>query len=375
MKKRVSALLSGLLLCLLLVPALVSTAWAKDYDEIVNYDIIVEPNVDDGSLHFTVSFDWKALEALPHGQELKVGIPNGSVREVQALTDNIESLDNDNSYMWIYLDRAYAAGETFHFAYSWVQEYMYTLDENGGVSYDYTPGWFDEARVDHMTVTWVKPAGVDGTMSYDADQPSRWTDSVGTFTGTDLPHGAKIHLTVTYPSWPAELSWENSSNNAPDDWGGYHGGSDSYDDAGDRVVTFLFITIFILVICISIVKAARRDGYAGGFGTHYVFVNNLWYPAGPDGKPKPGSVGTAHKPKPPASHSSSGGGFGGGKHGGGFGGGGFGGGSHCACASSCACACACACAGGGRAGCSAKNLYGAIRLDEEMSRRLEERGQ
>ena len=64
------------------------------------------------------------------------------------------------------------------------------------------------------------------------------------------------------------------------------------------------------------------------------------------------------------------GGFGGG-HGGGFGGGGFGGGSHCACASSCACACACACAGGGRAGCSAKNLYGAVHLDQELTREME----
>ena len=62
-------------------------------------------------------------------------------------------------------------------------------------------------------------------------------------------------------------------------------------------------------------------------------------------------------------------GFGGGSRGGGFGGGGFGGGSHCACASSCACACACACAGGGRAGCSAKNLYG-VGLDETLSEKL-----
>ena len=64
------------------------------------------------------------------------------------------------------------------------------------------------------------------------------------------------------------------------------------------------------------------------------------------------------------------GGFGGGSRGGGFGGGGFGGGSHCACASSCACACACACAGGGRAGCSAKNLYGAIHLNEDASEKM-----
>ena len=75
---------------------------------------------------------------------------------------------------------------------------------------------------------------------------------------------------------------------------------------------------------------------------------------------------TKHKPAPPRSS-----GFGGGKRGGGFGGGGFGGGSsHCACASSCACACACACAGGGRAGCSAKNLYGAVNLSEELTENL-----
>lgn len=38
--------------------------------------------------------------------------------------------------------------------------------------------------------------------------------------------------------------------------------------------------------------------------------------------------------------------------------------------SSCACACACACAGGGRAGCSAKNLYGAKYDPEKMKRAL-----
>ncbi len=115
----------------------------------------------------------------------------------------------------------------------------------------------------------------------------------------------------------------------------------------------MVVTLFV-VICIVVLMCSRGYGYAGGFGTRYVFVNHLWYPAGPDGRPRPGSVGTKTKPSPPRS----GGGFGGGSRGGGFGGGGFGGGSHCACASSCACACACACAGGGRAGCSAKNLYG-----------------
>ena len=33
---------------------------------------------------------------------------------------------------------------------------------------------------------------------------------------------------------------------------------------------------------------------------------------------------------------------------------------------------ACACAGGGRAGCSAKNLYGAVHLNRDVTRSVEE---
>lgn len=60
---------------------------------------------------------------------------------------------------------------------------------------------------------------------------------------------------------------------------------------------------------------------------------------------------------------------------GGFGGGSTrvfiaGGGRSCACASSCACACACACAGGGRAGCSIKNFYGASIQTEKFIKTL-----
>ena len=147
---------------------------------------------------------------------------------------------------------------------------------------------------------------------------------------------------------------------------------DWYDEDEDTGMAALFLTLIITIFIVwAVVWILRElgDGYAGGFGTRYVFVNHLWYPAGPDGKPRPGSVGTKTRPRPPRS---GGGGFGGGSRGGGFGGGGFGGGGgHCACASSCACACACACAGGGRAGCSAKNLYGAVKLNQEVTKQLQ----
>ena len=84
------------------------------------------------------------------------------------------------------------------------------------------------------------------------------------------------------------------------------------------------VIVMVMVFCIVYAITRASDGYRGGFcAPRYVFVNNLWFPAGPDGRPKPGSVGMKRRPAPPPSHRS--GGFGGGSRGGGFGGGGFGG--------------------------------------------------
>ena len=127
------------------------------YDEIVNYQVDVTPNTEDGSLAIQVTLDWKPLEDLPATNPqggARVGIPNGSIREMTALTDNIQSIDHDNSLAYIDFTQSYDANETFRFAFRWVQEYMYTLSDSGAVSYDYTPGWFKEAPVDVMTLTW-----------------------------------------------------------------------------------------------------------------------------------------------------------------------------------------------------------------------------
>lgn len=354
-----------LLLTLLAAVCFTVTAWA-DYDYIEQYGVMVTPNTEDGSLLITVKLEWTPLEELPYGQELKIGVPNGSIRDVAAQTDNIERLDFDNSYMYVYLDRGYDANETFSFAYSWVQEYMYQLD-GSAVTYDYTAGWFDEAKIGQMTLIWNDPAGLTGQLESTGTASGELVRSENRLicTAEDLSYGETMGVSARYGSWPVQLSAENSRDNMPSDYDSYDNWSDDdyYEDDTGAAIMGMIIMIFVVVFIIAIITAARRgDGYAGGFGTRYVFVNHLWYPAGPDGKPRPGSVGTKTKPRPPRS---GGGGFGGGSRGGGFGGGGFGGGSHCACASSCACACACACAGGGRAGCSAKNLYG-VQLDETV---------
>lgn len=106
MKKTICRALLCLLLAACLLPLTARTAHAdKIYDEIVNYQVDVTPNTEDGSLAIQVTLDWKPLEDLPatNSQKggAKIGIPNGSIREMTALTDNIQSIDHDNSYAYI----------------------------------------------------------------------------------------------------------------------------------------------------------------------------------------------------------------------------------------------------------------------------------
>lgn len=356
-----------LLICLLLLPA-AAFADSGDLDEIERYDLVVTPNTADGSLDIVATLDWKVLDQGPV-EWVQIGIPNGSVTNLTAKTTTIDHMNFDSSYVYIYFDRGYQDGETIHFSYSWTQSYMYQLN-GSAVSFNYTPGWFDEACVDEMSVTWNTVAGASGTFDASvAGGTSVWLDNTaadGTYsvTASDLEHGTRVSLNASYAAWPAALDSTKSEDNLPSeyeggDYGDY-GGYDDYYSSGLESIIGSVITIVIVIVVLSIVFSANaRRSWAGGFGTRYVFFNGLYYPMGRDGRPRPGSVGTPHKPTPPPPPR--GGGFGGGR-GGGFGGGGFGGGGHCACASSCACACACA--GGGRAGCSAKNLYGAIHLTD-----------
>ena len=76
------------LLCLCLVLALgpVHTAFAQDLDRIESYDVDVTPNTEDGSLRIQVTLEWTVLAEGPVSW-VKIGVPNGSIRQEQALTD------------------------------------------------------------------------------------------------------------------------------------------------------------------------------------------------------------------------------------------------------------------------------------------------
>lgn len=112
-------ILCRVLLCLCLVLALapVPAAYAQDLDRIESYDVDVTPDTQDGSLRIQVTLEWTVLAEGPVSW-VKIGVPNGSIREETALTDNIDRLSFDNSYMYVYFDRDYNDGETFRFSYT-----------------------------------------------------------------------------------------------------------------------------------------------------------------------------------------------------------------------------------------------------------------
>lgn len=92
-----------LCLCLVLALAPVPAAYAQDLDRIESYDVDVTPDTQDGSLRIQVTLEWTVLAEGPVSW-VKIGVPNGSIREETALTDNIDRLSFDNSYMYVYFD-------------------------------------------------------------------------------------------------------------------------------------------------------------------------------------------------------------------------------------------------------------------------------
>ncbi len=166
----------------------------------------VTPNVNDGSLAIRLSFRWKALEDLPatNSQQggAKIGIPNGSIRDMKALSDNIADIQNDNSYAYVDFTQGYKAGQEFDFSFSWVQGTCTPITAR--VAYDYTPGWFDGILVDEMTLTW-RPAGVTGVASEGDTQNG---DHI--LTASSMGYGDKLPLTVTYADWPTALDSQYS---------------------------------------------------------------------------------------------------------------------------------------------------------------------
>ena len=190
-----------LILCLMmLLPVIAMRAAAADLDEILNYTITVDVN-EDATLHMVYHIDWKVLDSTSEGplEWVKIGVPNSHYSSMEGRSDAVRRIsgmnENGETYARIDLDRAYYAGEVAQIEFELTQDYMYQVDmmTEGETVYRLTPGWFDDIRVDEMTIRW----NADKVLSHDPD--SLVEGGYCTWT-KPLSKGEKYRVTVTYPN-------------------------------------------------------------------------------------------------------------------------------------------------------------------------------
>lgn len=363
---------------------LFATPVMADTDEILNYTIIVDVN-DDATLNLTYHIDWKVLDSgsgIGPLSWMKIGIPNSHVISTEGLSETVDHISQSGNYVEVYLDRDYYEGDVASVDFLVVQDYMYQVDKftEGETVYSFTPGWFDDIRVDELVISWDNEKAV-------AFSPECLMDGGYNVWKTSLSRGEKYTVTMTYPN--DAFGFDLSKSIEEENDGGLL-----------DTIAEIIGTIFGLLIMGGFVAVPVILGYLfnRGFGSDNPTIQKTtrtkitYYDSCPgcgaprkegakfceycgkslvkseetitdeqlkkeekaaasftkNGEYRYGTnpnvfirVNSVRVPNPHY-HRSSGGGRGG----------------HSSCAhSSCACACACACAGGGRAGCTMKDFY------------------
>lgn len=383
MKKRLGKIIATLaaLMVVFAIPV-----YAKATDEILDYEIAVQVN-EDATLNLYYHIDWKVLDSGDVGPLtwMNIGLPNKHVVSSEALSDTISKLDVSGEYAKVYLDRSYYEGEVASVDFLIVQDNMYQVDKlrEGETVYSFTPGWFDDIRVDNLVIRWQK--GSESSFS-----PECFMDDVFCIWETSLAPGDKFTVTMTYPNeaYAFDLSKSDEDKTTAVDviagiivsifaivaflmafagpilliyfigrgFGKLFGGGDTTTKTTRVKVTYYDScpgcgasrkegNKFCEYCGKSLVKSEEtiteeqlkneekdaakftRNGefHYGSSPNVYIRVNNVRIPVVSRSAGSGRSSGSSH---------------------------------HSSCAhSSCACACACACAGGGRAGCTSKDFY------------------
>lgn len=307
-----------------------------EYDLINEYDISIVPN-DNATLNMSYHIKWTVLED-ENGKEpltwVKIGVPNSHVKNIKALSSNISSCsyyDDDGAFIRVDFKKSYYKGETLDFSFEFVQERIFTL--NGDyVEFNFMPGWFNEIRIENLTLKWYKNINID---YIDPDKYSIEEDEYYLFNATNLNYGETIDCPIRYD----KISFPNINERK-----GYISYEKEESIKGAIVFAAVFVFVVVILFLVQAYNRTHSDGYEcySGYSGHWLWYYSWYRPR--RGYNKEGSIRSTGSPvvvnsSSSSHHSSSGG-------------------------SSCACACACACAGGGRAGCSRKDFYKNINTEE-----------
>ncbi|MBR6391205.1 MAG: zinc ribbon domain-containing protein [Lachnospiraceae bacterium] len=381
MRNKITVFILGLLAGILMF----ATPVMADTDEILNYTITVDVN-DDATLNLNYHIDWKVLDSgsgIGPLTWMKIGIPNSHVISTKGLSSTVDHINRSGNYVEVYLDRKYYEGDVASVDFLVIQDYMYQVNKftEGETVYSFTPGWFDDIRVDELVIRWnnTKAVSFQPECVIDGDY-NEWTKS--------LSKGDKFTVSMTYPN--DAYGFDLSKSQEEDSGGGI---ADTFAEILGSLLCILVTGGFVALPVVLGYLVNR------GFGGNSPTINKTtrtkvtYYDSCPgcgaprkegakfceycgkslvkseetiteeqlkkeekaaaaftkNGEFRYGSspntfirVSSVRVPNPhyhAPSRSSSGR-------------------SHSSCAhSSCACACACACAGGGRAGCTMKDFY------------------
>ena len=309
-----------------------NNSYAKNIDEIENYDIKITPNKKDGSLDLIYKITWKVLDTKKEGPVtwITIGMPNENFSNVTKIEGNIKQIAKyGKEHVRIDFNRAYHEGEEIVFSYKFHQTNMYTISGDT-VEYTYWPAWFDSAEVKSLRIQWDGT----GTSSDDSDTKDGkyliWHSS-------NLKNGQISKINVSYPkSYFSKISTssEYQLNRSLIPTGN---SASSRNDFGFSVVGISIIAgvAFFLIIMGSLLGGGRS--YYGHSGFYDDYDRGYRY----------------DRYRYSSYHSSCV--------------------SSCACASSCASSCACACAGSGRAGCSLKDFYGTNITTDKLKKAFEKK--
>lgn len=249
LKKVIRYLVLGFI-CLFSLLGATTVVRAADLDEILEYTIWIEPEAD-GSLDMTYHIKWKVLDSTSEGPLtwVKIGIPNEYVEEITSNSDcidNIEYLDDGGDYVRIDLDRSYYAGEELDIDFSIHQHRMYQENETNAMrNYTFTPGWFDEAKVDNLMIFWDKEDV--------AEVPERAREE-GEYFYWQSSLGKQERYTV-------RVSYPESAFTAEDD----------YEKSADGSVVWIlliFMVGFPVILCIVLILGQKQIGQKDNYDKH-----------------------------------------------------------------------------------------------------------
>ena len=262
--KTITKILASLIIltCLIATLLLTVNADVSPLDEIQNYTITVNMRPD-GTMDIRYHIEWKVLDDKKEGplEWVKIGNPNKHVDQITALSDNIKEIryfSDGGSYIRIDFERAYRKGEIVTFDYTIHQSYMYIIEKDSHICrYSFTPGWFDEIKVNNITILWKADNVIESTATKEEDGYLVWNSSLG--------FGERLNASVKYN---LDTFTTNENEQYTEDSG----------SSGGTILLIFAVILGAVVVGIIIAAILDNDDYDshsgfGGSGRSTVFIS------------------------------------------------------------------------------------------------------